>query len=147
YGDVALCVRALDAADGPTLLERIQDSQWALVRAAKPGRTKYWFPRPTDREKPIYRRGERHLQVVGHDPRTGLMELSCVLGPGEHIQGWEIDDLRFAIHSKRIKRRKLTETRVVFLDREAAEREKRPLLDIGARVFVQEAQGDVEILG
>ncbi len=46
-----------------------------------------------------------------------------------------------------MERRKLTETRVVFLDREAAEREKRPLLDIGARVFVREAQGDVEVMG
>ena len=146
FGDLRLATRALDITTGVELLERVLDDQWAMARAAKPGLTEYALPEPLPEERDIYRAGERRMQMVGYDKVDKLIELTCVLEPDEHINGWEIFDLWHPLVTGELGKRKVEQARVVFLDRDSAEREKRPLLDIGARVFFQGDDGeDVEV--
>jgi hypothetical protein len=135
--------RALDAVDGSAFLRAVQDAQWAMARAARPGRTRFGLPRPTAEERPIYRAGTRRLEMVGHDRDQGHVELACAAGPGEHVHGWEILDVWHLLATGKMPNGKAVKSvDVVFLHRETAEAEKRPLLDAGARVLVQSEAGD-----
>jgi hypothetical protein len=146
FGEKVLLVRALSATDGPELLERLLPRQWALARAAKPGRTRYSLPRPLPDEEPIYHRGRRRMKIVGYDSAIGTIELACSAAPGQHLQGWEIFNLWYPLATgKNLDGNVVKEAKVVFLESMAAEQEKRPLLDIGARVFVQGPRGEVEV--
>ena len=146
-GDNRLVTRALEARDAPELLERIIDGQWALARAARPGKTHYFAPDLVEEEVARYRPGGRHLQMVGYDPATQRSELACALEPGQHVNGWEVIESWRALRQRRLPDgRPLQETRVVFLERQAAEANLRPLCDIGARVFYTDEAGvDVEL--
>lgn len=131
-----LRIRAADAASGPEFLAAIQDGQWAMARAVRPGLTRYLPPVVAADEDVIYRRPPARLQEVGYLEPTGIVEYTSVAGPGQHLAGWEIHRLAALVQAGRMGNGKpVHEVRVVFLDRAAAEAEKRPLLDLGIRVF------------
>jgi hypothetical protein len=134
-GEQHLLARGLGVASSPDYLAEIIPHQWAMARAAKPGLTKYFLPQVLPEEE-AYRAGKPRLRIVGHKAPENVLEFSCVLEPGQHIQGWEIFDLWSVIQEGTLPdERKVETVRVVFLDRWAAEQEKRPLLDIGAKVY------------
>ncbi len=65
-----------------------------------------------------------------------LLEFSCALNKGEHIQGWEIFALLGIIkQGKSAEGWAVKSVRIEFLERRMAEQEKRPLLDIGCHVW------------
>lgn len=139
-----LLARDVEVLGGPEYLEKIIDPQWAMARAAKPGRTRYDQPTVRAEEAKIFNRGEGRLHAVGYSEAEQLLEYSCALERGQHIQGWEIYAL-LAI----VKQGKSTEgwpvktVRIVFLEKWMAEQEKRPLLDIGCHVWHYQDDGEL----
>jgi hypothetical protein len=144
FGERTLFIRAEDAADSLQFLRAVQPHQWAMARAAKPGLTRYFMPSPRAEETGVYRAGGPFLEAVGHVAGENLVELSCVLPEGEHLPGWEILNV-FALLQRGAlpDGRQVDAVRVVFFDQASAEREKRPLLDVGASVCWQGDTGDL----
>lgn len=146
-GGQVLLARALDQVAGASYLTQIIAPQWDMARAAKPGATSYpeLFVRPEEKE--IFGSGEPRLTFVGYSQAERLAEYSCVLEKGMHIQGWEIFALRDMVAKKAMPEGHPVDTvRVVFMDDWAARAEKRPLLDIGCRVFHYDADGELREL-
>lgn len=138
-----LLARDLDVVAGPEYLSRIIDCQWAMARAAKPGETGYRSPDVLPEEEPIFRAGEKTLHFVGYAPAGRLAEYSCALTRGRHVLGWEVYALLNIVEGKAMPDGSPVETvRIVFLDEGAARQEKRPLLEVGCRVFHFDAKGE-----
>jgi hypothetical protein len=133
--------RAADAETGPEFLAAVQDGQWALARAARPGLTRY-YPTFIDQETEVCRRQPARLQEVGYLAPAGIVEYTSVAAPGEHLAGWEIHRLAALLRERRMgDGQPVNGVRVVFLDSDAAELEKRPLLDRGIKVLALGANG------
>jgi hypothetical protein len=147
HGPVRLVARALKAASGAAFLREVQDQQWKLARAAKPKRTKYYATQLEEDERPIYMQGPDRLTPTGYDAAHSEAIFSTVVEPGEHIQGHEINAIRHLLQEQRLPDgRPISSVRIIFPDRAAAEREKRPLLDIGAKVSYLADSGALEEL-
>jgi hypothetical protein len=141
---VRLCVRGSGAVSGAAFLRAIQDQEWALARAAKPKRTRYYAPRVKPDEESIYRSGPPRLQTAGYDPNEGRLVLTGALRADEHIRGFEIFDIRQVLSAGKMgDGRPLREVHVIFSERSAAEREKRPLLDNDAQIFYLGESGEL----
>lgn len=144
YGDKVLLTRALEVNDSVQLLQRLIAPQWEMARAARPGLCKYFNPIVEPEERDLYLAGESPLEDVGYLTDEKLAEMSCVLPPGEHIPGWQIHTLLQRLEKRELADgRPLEAIRVVFFTREMAEQEKRPLLDIGVRVYFQDISGEI----
>lgn len=143
FGKYTLCIRAMGAADGPALLAQILDRQWALGRAARPGRIKYYLPVVKDSERDIYRSGERTLGMAGLDPKTGKLEMTCAILDDRHVAGWEILDLWNVLDDRELDGNPILGARVVFVDEAVARRERRPLIAAGAEVFAYDVAGEL----
>lgn len=131
--------------DNLDFLFAVYQTYWELARAAKPGLTQYQDPNPRPEEREIFFAGAPLLDLVGFRTKERMVEYTCHTEPNQHIQGWEIYELR-----QWLKKRTLEDgtpiqgIRVVFPNREMANREKRPLLDIGAQVRYYNRIGDTE---
>lgn len=147
HGGYHLLTRALTQVDGVAFLSEVIDDQWSMARAAKPVRTKYYSPDPNEAETPIFRAGEATILPVGYLPSVKRAEFSCYLERQQHVRGWEVFRLYDFVRNGELPDRKAVEVvRVTFADQDSAEREKRPLLDIGVEVFYMDAEGEyVEI--
>lgn len=144
-GGRKLLTRCEEAVDSVDLLRAVRDAQWAMVRAARPKRTEYTGPAVEPDERPVYEEGSARLEPVGYVPSKQLVEYSCVLGAGQHVQGWEIYNLRSIVKKKKLPDggQPVSTVRVVFLKQADAEGEKRPLLDVGVKVFYTDASGEI----
>ena len=139
-----LLARALDVATGTSPLMRIIDDQWAMARAAKPGLTDYKRPEVHPAEKPVFEAGAARLEAVGYSADEQLLEYSCVLERDEHLRGWEIFALANIVKQGAASDGRVVKTvRIVFLDEWAARQERRPLLDVGCRVFFTAEDGSL----
>jgi hypothetical protein len=144
YGDKYLLLRAMNASDNLSFLRETIAHQWNMARVAKPGLNKYYLPRPTPEEMEIFQADDPYLRPTGYAPAEKLVEFACYLEPDEHIQGWEIYDLKALIQARCFSDgRPVDIVRIVFFNREMAEREKRPLLDIGAQVWHYDSLGEI----
>jgi hypothetical protein len=136
----AMLSRGTTLIEDDSYVEKFLEMEWTLARAAKPGKTKYFNVEVEPELESIFSRGESVLKPVGYAEEALLAEYSCYLGEGEHIPGWEIYGLRTMINARALHDgRPLDVARIVFVTREMAIRERRPLLDIGAKVFYQDA--------
>ena len=150
YGDRYLVGRCLDMhkyCDNLRYRSEIIDYQWDLIRAAKPGTIKFFSPNPHPSEMDVYKSGEPRLNQVGYITEIKTLEYACYVEPYEHIQGWEIFKIWNLLQDGCTRDGTEIETiRVVFMFKEMAEREKRPLLEAGAKVIYMDSQSqDVEI--
>jgi hypothetical protein len=138
-------VRGMTARDNTEYLKEIIESHWAMARAAKPQLTKYYWPKVEENEISIYLSGSPALELVGYVTREKTVEFSCVLeSTDQHIRGWEVYMIFQLIQEKKTADGDPIETvRVVFFESWMAEQEKRPLLDIGARVFFHSPHGNL----
>ena len=140
FGERRLLLRGMDAVGGPEYLRIIFRQQWLLARIAKPERTAYFLPQPYPSETGIFHSGLEQLHFVGYDPTEQLVEYSCAMSRGERIPGWQIYELWDLVQEGALSDgRPVKSVRVVFFEQSAALQEKRPLLDIGCRVFHEEA--------
>jgi hypothetical protein len=147
YGAKYLLLRGMNAIENLSFLSEVLPHQWDMARTAKPGLIKYYRPNPQPEEMEIFNAGEPRLNRVGYVKTEQLVEYTCYVEPDEHIQGWEIYKIRDLIKAGSLEDgRKVDGVRIVFPNCEMAEREKRPLLDVGAKVFYLNTSGeDVEI--
>jgi hypothetical protein len=148
-----LCTRALDEIDEYRWLAYTFESTMALVRAARPGLSKYgvayWEPETAiwwefgdyQDEKggyPALAPGDydeatRTYDMIGFITKTPLEK-----GGEEprHVLVREIHYVRDMVRSKRdAARRPVEAVRITFLEEWMARQERRPLLDAGARVY------------
>ncbi len=146
FGDQWLLTRGLEDFDSVSWVERAAPHYWAMARAAKPGQVRYyWEEPPAKAEEAVYTAGRQTLEPVAYLKAERVAEYSCLLEPSEHISGWEIMGVaRVRGHGKLPRGRKVEAVRVVFLDRETAEREKRPLVEVGVEVWCYGPDGDRE---
>jgi len=147
FGARRLLLRGMDAPAGPEYLKRIIGQQWRLARAARPRQTRYALPQPEPEELAIFRAGESQLEAVGYVAAERTAEYSCAMARGDSIPGWEIYELWDLLQEGKLSDgRPLDAIRVVFLEEWAARAEKRPLLDIGCRVFHYDGDGELREL-
>jgi hypothetical protein len=155
-GDRVLCARGVGTLEAEPWIRSITPGQLALARAAKPKRTKWYVPfvrglggpyDPEPWEKAIHDAGPAVIRPVGYLPEEKLLELAGFAPPGVHVALREVLMVRAIVKAKRDGQGRVIETvRVVFADEPMAHREKRVLLDVGARVFFMSPTGaDVEI--
>jgi len=138
-----LLVRAEDADDSLAFLAEVMPSQWEMARAARPRLTRYYALELEPEEEPLFYAAAPRLEPVGYLEPAQAAIYSCYLEDGEHVPGWEIYQIFDHLQHGRLEDgRPAREIRVMFLDREVAARERRPLLDVGARVFYYEESGE-----
>lgn len=166
-GDQRVCIRALDKLDVEGWLAETFESTMHLARIAKPKRTNYRTPgdvRPAFAPWWEYgdiiadeRAGYPALSFVGYDPTTRTIEYAGLCtdtdiakgGPDpRHVLIREIHEIRALVKAKKDRDGHPVDTvRVVFAEQWMARRERRPLLDVGARVsFMDPKTGqDIEV--
>ena len=149
FGGVWLLTRALDAETNVEVLAAMRDGQWAMARLARAGVADYYhIDPPTEEAVPIFYVGEARVLAVGYLPDTRTAAYSCAIGEGEHIHGWEILHLRQLVRDGETPGGDPVErVSVLFPDRASAEREKRPLLDVGVIVEYYDEGGERVELG
>ncbi|MDX2425939.1 MAG: hypothetical protein QNK15_06760 [Cycloclasticus sp.] len=144
FGDYHLLSRGLEIESSLEYLAEILPMQWTMARAARAGLTGYYIPQVLSEEERIYRQGERTLNIVGHESGDNTIELTCILEPGEQINGWEIFDLFGLLETGALPDGRLVEAiRIVFLNQQTAFQEQRVLLDIGVDVFYYDEVGEL----
>ena len=148
YGDRFLLGRCLDMHkyfDDYSYLSHILLDQWNMVRASKPGWTKFYHAQPEESE--LFYSGEPRLNIANYYEETKTLEYSCNLKEDQYIQGWEIFKIWIMLNKGQMKDgREVKSVRVAFTDKETAKREKRPLLEAGAKViYMNEKGGEIEI--
>lgn len=153
YGDKHLLLRASngsvdDIADDAVFVNLTLNAQFAMARAAKPKLTEYYTTeRLTPEVRAVFEAGEGYLNYVGYLPDEQLVEYSGYLDPGFHVRPWEISRIDDIVANQSLPDATPVKTvRIVFFTQDMADREKRPLLDVGARVFYMNPQGDPELL-
>lgn len=165
-GEQRVCIRALDKLDVESWLGWTFESTMHLARIAKPNRTIYRTPgdvRPAFAPWWEYgdiiaeeRAGYRALSLVGYDPSTRTVEYAGFCTDTDIARGGpdprnvlirEIHEIRALVKAKKdADGRPVDAVRVVFPEEWMARRERRPLRDVGARVYFMGAKGnDIEV--
>ncbi len=139
-----LLARALDAAGDLEFLKAVQGHQWAMARAAKPGKTIYEYFEIVKETAHVFSGGPEYLKAVAYLPDKKTMEMSCYVEEPGHISPLQIYQVFQLLEEGALPDgRPLQTIRIVFPEKAMADREKRPLLDIGARVFFENSEGDL----
>ena len=118
---------------------------WALARIADPGRYTVWLSDLSVQEDAVHRQGPPRMQRVGYLPGERTVEYSALLGPSEHLQGWEICDAADLLGAE-TEDGPIEAVRVVFLDEAQARQEASPLLNLGIQVFFMGPTAQLEAL-
>jgi hypothetical protein len=147
YGNQYLLLREEHTFDDLDFIRAVYDQHWQLARAVKPGVMKYYYPNVRPHEEEIFFAGEPRLNIVGYSTEEQIIEYTCYVEADEHIQGWEIYNLRELLREGTLEDgRPINSIRIVFPNEEMAQREKRPLLSIGVKViYLNYLSEDVEI--
>ena len=156
-GDTRVCIRALEALDDVSWLGKTFESTMELVRLAKPKLTHYDMPSRIPPEFAPWweygdyqakRAGQPALSYVGYEAATRTVEYAGFIAappyarPGDdsqrHVLIREIHGLRALVKARQdAEGRPVDTVRIVFPFEWMARQERRPLLDVGARVFFQ----------
>ncbi|MDC3378703.1 hypothetical protein OAX78_00285 [Planctomycetota bacterium] len=140
HGQVLL-VRALTATTNGEYLAETWPHLWRLARGAKPRRTRYGLSFIGPDEQQVFDSGDALLMELGYDPAGQSMDyMAAAFGDDEHVRGWEVFMLREIVEAGALPSGEPVKTvRVSFLEQELAEREKRPLQDVGVEVAMRAA--------
>jgi hypothetical protein len=163
-GDKRICIRALDALEVQAWLAATFENTMHLARLAKPKKTRYLPPGEVGPAFAAWwqygdliadeKAGYPALANTGYDPATRTLEFAGFVtdtpvergGPDpRHVLIREIHTMRAVVRAKRtIDGQPVDTVRIVFPDEWMARRERRPLLDAGARVyFMGRPSGDL----
>lgn len=154
-GAKRLCIRALDAVELPNWLARTFAGTMDLARDARPNLTEhgaprkkwdpqlraFWEPGPYSEEKA----GMPALSLVRYDAATKTLQYSGFIDKSDehgHVLAKELSDLWTVFFDDADDQgRPVAAVHVTFLDEWMARQERRPLRDIGARVFYLNKSG------
>lgn len=132
-GDRHLLVRGVEAATSAEWFQALFENEWAMARAARPGRTRIGLRRAPEGCEGILMKGKGCMREVG--VRDGLVELAAFVPEGAHIPPWEILSWNeILLRGKRDDGSHVSSLRVVFRNERMARAEGIPLVDIGAQV-------------
>lgn len=145
--DKVLLHRALNCLDDEHWIQEILDDQWDLARAAGPKQTRYYQPQPESWELDIFNAGESTIRFAGYQPTLELIEYTAFVPSGKHITIRDFYEMRqIALYKKDGAGRSVKTIRVLFAAVEMAEREKRPLLDVGVQVAYLDSFGNLKLI-
>jgi hypothetical protein len=148
FFDIQLVLRAFHARTPGEMLGAIQDGQWAMARIARPGVVKYLRAEPTEDELPLFKRGEPLVLSLGYHADDQIAVFTCAPPPDEHIRPWEIFALRDLLVDRKLPTGEPVKgVEVIFPLHSDAEREARPLHDIGVHVRYYDDEGELATLG
>lgn len=141
YDDGRVLVsRGLSILDDLEYKKSVYARTWDLARNAKPGLTEYSAPDLREHDLPYMNAGKPWLAATGYNPQEQWVEYAGAPGPDDHVLPHEILHFYVWLGSEKWQDgRPLKGIRVVFPMRDIAEREKRPLLDVGCRVFYMDS--------
>lgn len=142
-----LLSRAFEAHDNLAFKEATYDQQWELARLARPGLTKYYAPDVEADERAHFERGPATLRQVGYSAATQRLELTCVTPDNGHLAPRELYFLRSIVQARSLDGQPVESVLVSFPTRALAQREARPLLDVGVRVLFLDGRGRAVELG
>lgn len=147
-----LCVRALRALDYERWLGETFERTMALARAAKPGLTVFPIVQLTGLEGPWWDYGDVQdekagwpmLDLVGYVEDAKTIEYAAKPNHDGHVLIQELQTLKSIARRGQTRDGKPVEVvRVVFADEAQARAEKRPLLDVGVRVYYLDKAGEL----
>jgi hypothetical protein len=134
-----LAMRATSASRDLDFVRETMLHQRALARIAPPRKTRYYALDMSDEIQRYYASFPATLRSAYVDAEQAAI-YTAVLPRDGHVQGWEVDAILEILRRRALPDgRPVAEARVIFSDRATAERERRPLLDIGARVLTLDA--------
>jgi hypothetical protein len=148
FFDVQLLLRAFHARTPGEMLGATEAGQWAMARMARPGVTRYNRAEPTEDELPIFKKGAPLVLSLGYQADDQIAVYSCAPSDDEHIRPWEIFALRDLLAAgKQPTGEPVKAVEVIFPLESDAEREARPLQDIGVHVRYYDDEGELATLG
>ena len=138
----AILERAMNTKNTTDYLEKAIPHQDNLMRIAKAGLCKFGFPAVLPSEEKIYFAGTPTLQIVGYDAINQEVEFSCPFKPPRQVLVREIFNIYKILRTKALPDGQAVKSiRIVFLYEQMAQEEKRPLLDVGAKVLYYDQNG------
>jgi hypothetical protein len=147
HGERRLLLRAMDAVHEEDWVDAVLADQLELARAARPALTRWYQPGAEDWDSPGLAAPEHRLEVVGYLPDEQVFELAGYFAPEEHVPLVDLLTILAMTQAGRTADgHPLRAVRVVFPDRDMAEREAVPLLDVGAEVWYLDEAGERERL-
>lgn len=117
---------------------------WQLARLARPKLTRYAMPDVREHDKPYFYGPDDVTSPVGYFAAEQWVEFTAFPPENGHVLPRDIYDFRKWLRQKKMDDgQPLKEIRVTFHQLAVAEREKRPLLDVGCRVFGYDNNGNL----
>jgi hypothetical protein len=136
-----LVTRALDIEDELTFKKTIYPHTWELARQARPKLTRYCAVEFRDYDIPYFDGPDDTTQSVGYHPQEHWIEFTAYTPDDLHILPREIYSFsKWLREGKLPEGEPLKEIRITFINRDMAMKERRPLLDVGCRVFYYDNQ-------
>lgn len=137
-----LVTRALDIEDELDFKKSVYPRTWELARQARPKLTQYFAAEFRDFDIPYVDGPDAVATAAGYHPQEQWIEYTAYAPGDTHILPREILSFdKWLAEGKMPDDQPLKEVRVTFVNREMAMKERRPLLDIGCRVFYYEKDG------
>lgn len=146
FGDKILLSRAIEAATDLEYLKATWNAQWQMARHSNPGLARYFLLDLQADQKEFFYQEPSSLELIGYEKEQNLVKYSYHHPKEKHITGWEIYEIWRSLQLNILPDvHKVTEVQVYFDNEKSAQAEKRPLLDIGARVFYSFEGAIIEI--
>lgn len=143
---LALVQRGADLVDESAFKAVALRSGLAMGRAAKPGKTSYFLPEPSEAEAALLDAGESCLEQLGYRGAERSLEFTAMLEAGSHLPARDLFLLVRYLEYGTSGGEPVDLVIVTFPTAEMAAAEARPLQDIGARVQYLSATGDWVVL-
>ena len=143
---LALVQRGADVVEETAFKAIALRSGLAMGRAAKPGRTEYFLPEPSEKEQALLDADESCLEQVGYHADNRSLEFTAMLEGGSHLPARDLFLLLQYLENGTGSGDPVDLVIVTFPSRAMAEAEARPLLDIGARIQYLSDRGEWVVL-
>lgn len=143
---LALVQRGADTVSETAFKAISLRSGLAMGRAARPGKTSYYLPEPSEAEAGILAAGESCLEQVGYRAADHSLEFTAMLEEGTHLPARDLFLLVQYLENGTASGEPVDLVIVTFPTRDMAEAEARPLQDIGARVQYLAPSGEWLVL-
>ena len=142
--DRFLVTKALDIEDELAYKLYVYPKIWQLARDAKPHFTQYASPSFSDYDIPYIDGPEATTRQVGYHADEQWIEYTAYPPENGHILPREIYAFRkWLVAGQLDSGEPIKEVRISFQNLKTAEQEKRPLLDIGCRIFYYDNLGEL----
>lgn len=145
-GGLALVQRGADVVEETAFKGLALRSGLAMGRAARPAKTQYYLPAPSDAEMALLDAEPSCLHQVGYNESERSLEFTAMVEEHRHLAARDLFLLVQYLENGTASGEPVDLVIVTFPGRAMAEAEVRPLHDIGVRVQYLTATGEWEVL-